>query len=191
MQQGIPFFNIIRKHHIMQDIYAKAKLIKLLICDVDGVMTDGGLTFGDNGLEYKTFHSRDGLGIKMLQRSGIPLAVITARTSDVVKHRMKNLKIDLVFQGYLDKIKAFNDICEKMQLSAEQIAYVGDDLVDIPVMRKVGLSIAVADAHDEVQKQADWRTHHKGGHGAVRDVCELLMKARGTLEEQFAVYLKT
>lgn len=173
----------------MQEIFAKARLIKLLICDVDGVMTDGGLYFGDNGLEYKAFHSRDGLGIKMLQRSGIPLAVITARTSDVVKHRMKNLNINLVFQGQLDKIQAFESLCQKLQLNASQIAYVGDDLVDLPVMKKVGLSIAVADAHDRVKQQANWITRHKGGHGAVRDVCELLMESQGTLEEQFAVYL--
>ncbi|MDX2505719.1 MAG: 3-deoxy-manno-octulosonate-8-phosphatase KdsC [Gammaproteobacteria bacterium] len=173
----------------MQEIFAKARLIKLLICDVDGVMTDGGLYFGDNGLEYKAFHSRDGLGIKMLQRSGIPLAVITARTSEVVKHRMKNLNIDLVFQGQLNKIQAFEDLCQNLNLSTEQVAYVGDDLVDIPVMKKAGLSIAVADAHERVRQHADWITQHTGGHGAVRDVCELLMTAQGTLEEQFAVYL--
>lgn len=174
----------------MQEIFAKARLIKLLICDVDGVMTDGGLYFGDNGLEYKAFHSRDGLGIKMLQRSGIPLAVITARTSDVVKHRMKNLNIDLVFQGQLNKTQAFEGLCQNLNLRTEQVAYVGDDLVDMPVMKKVGLSIAVADAHERVRQHADWITQHAGGHGAVRDVCELLMAAQGTLEEQFAAYLK-
>ncbi len=173
----------------MQEIFTKARIIKLLICDVDGVMTDGGLFFGDNGLEYKAFHSRDGLGITMLQRSGIPLAVITARTSDVVSHRMKNLNIDLVFQGQRNKVQAFEELRQKLQLNYTQIAYVGDDLVDLPVMRKAGLSIAVADAHERVKQQADWTTQHKGGHGAVRDVCELLMEAQGTLEEQFAVYL--
>ncbi|MCN4144775.1 MAG: hypothetical protein LC437_06910 [Thiohalomonas sp.] len=100
----------------MQEIFSKASLIKLLICDVDGVMTDGGLFFGDNGLEYKAFHSRDGLGIMMLQRSGIPLAVITARTSDVVSHRMKNLNIDLVFQGQRNKVQAFEHLCQNLQL---------------------------------------------------------------------------
>jgi len=173
----------------MQEIYARARVIKLLICDIDGVMTDGGLFFGDNGLEYKAFHSRDGLGIKMLQRSGIPLAVITARTSDVVKHRMKNLNIDMVFQGQLNKVAAYEELRDKLQLSSEQIAYVGDDLVDLPVMKQVGLSIAVADAHERVKQYADWTTQHGGGRGAVRDVCELLMEAQGTLEEQFAHYL--
>ena len=153
----------------MQEIFAKARIIKLLICDVDGVMTDGGLFFGDNGLEYKAFHSRDGLGITMLQRSGIPLAVITARTSEVVSHRMKNLNIDLVFQGQRNKVQAFEELRQKLQLNYTQIAYVGDDLVDLPVMRKAGLSIAVADAHERVKQQADWTTQHKGGHGAVRE----------------------
>lgn len=173
----------------MQKIFAKASVIKLLICDVDGVMTDGSLFFGDNALEYKAFHSRDGLGIMMLQRSGIPLAVITARTSKVVTHRMKNLKIDLVFQGQLDKVQAFEQLCRQLELTPEQVAYVGDDLVDLPVMKKVGFSVAVADAHERVKQFADWTTQHKGGHGAVRDVCELLMEAQGNLEEQFAVYL--
>lgn len=173
----------------MQEITAKAKKIKLLICDVDGVMTDGRLYFGDSGQEYKAFHSRDGLGIMMLQRSGIPLAVITARTSEVVAHRMKNLNIDLVFQGQLDKVQAFKDICRQLKLSPEQTAYVGDDLVDLPVMKQVGLSIAVADAHDVVKERCDWITQHTGGQGAVRDVCELLMQAHGTLDEQFSRYL--
>ena len=179
----------LQQHRPSQEVLAKARTVKLLICDVDGVMTDGGLFFGDNGLEYKAFHSRDGLGIKMLQRSGIPLAVITARTSDVVKHRMKNLNIDLVFQGQQNKVQAFEALCQTQNLTAEQIAYVGDDLVDMPVMKRVGLSIAVADAHDLVRQHAHWITRHGGGHGAVRDVCELLMEAQGTLEEQFSVYL--
>ncbi len=154
-------------------------------------MTDGGLYFDHNGREYKAFHSRDGLGIMMLQRSGIPLAIITARTSDVVAHRMKNLNIDLVFQGQLNKVQAFKDLCQQLELNPEQTAYVGDDLVDLPVMRQVGLSIAVADAHDIVKEHSDWITQHKGGQGAVRDVCELLMEAHGTLNEQFSLYLGT
>jgi len=173
----------------MADITARAKKIQLLVCDVDGVMTDGRLFFGDNGLEYKAFHSRDGLGIMMLQRSGIPLAIITARTSDVVSHRMKNLNIDLVFQGQKNKAQAFSKICRQLQLDTAQVAYMGDDLVDMPAMRLAGLAIAVADAHKHVKQQAHWTTSHKGGQGAVRDACELLMTAQGTLEEQFSVYL--
>jgi len=174
----------------MQEILDKAKLVKLLICDVDGVMTDGRLFFDDKGIEYKAFHSRDGLGIKMLQRSGVPLAIITARNSETVRHRMINLNIDLVFQGQENKTQAFADLCLQLQLQAFEIAYMGDDLVDLPVMNQAGLSIAVADAHDLVKEHADWITTHKGGQGAVRDACELLMSAHGTLEEQFSRYLK-
>ncbi len=147
----------------MQEILAKAKRIKLLICDIDGVMTDGRLFFDDRGIEYMAFHSRDWLGIKMLQHSGIPLAVITARTSYVVKHRMENLKIDLVFQGQQSKTYAYETLCKQLQLQASETAYMGDDLVDLPVMSKVGLSIAVADAHELVKKQSDWVIQHKGG----------------------------
>lgn len=178
------------RKNIAQRVLSKAAAIKLLICDVDGVMTDGRLFFGDNGMEYKAFHSRDGLGIMMLQSSGIPLAIITARTSNVVTHRMKNLNIDFVFQGQLNKVKAFEQVCQQLDLKPEQVAYVGDDLVDMPVMKKVGLSIAVCDAHEHVKHFADWTTYQNGGHGAVRDVCELLMEAQGTIEEQFSVYLE-
>lgn len=173
----------------MQDINARAREIRLLICDVDGVMTDGGLYFGDDGQEYKTFHSRDGLGMKMLQRSGVKLAVITARTSEVVTHRMNNLEIEYVFQGQQDKVQAFEQLCNKLGLDNEQVAYVGDDVVDLPVMTKVGFAVAVADAHEIVKQHAHWITEHDGGHGAVRDVCELLMQAQNTFEEQLSVYL--
>ena len=174
----------------MQTVLDKAKAVKLLICDVDGVMTDGRLFFDDKGIEYKAFHSRDGLGIKMLQRSGIPLAIITARSSDVVKHRMANLGIDLVFQGQQNKVSAYEKLCQQLKITAAETAYMGDDIVDMPVMNKVGLSIAVADAHERVKTQADWVTRHAGGQGAVRDACELLMEAHGTLEKQFALFLK-
>jgi 3-deoxy-D-manno-octulosonate 8-phosphate phosphatase (KDO 8-P phosphatase) len=173
----------------MQDIISKARHIKLLICDIDGVMTDGHLFFSDDGKEYKAFHARDGLGIMMLQRSGIPLAIITARSSEVVTHRMKNLNIKFVFQGQLNKVKAFEQLSQQLQLSNQQIAYIGDDLVDWPVMKQVGLSIAVADAHPRIKELANWITEHKGGQGAVRDACELLMRAQGTLDEQFSQYL--
>lgn len=174
----------------MQIILAKAQKIKLLICDVDGVMTDGRLFFDDKGIEYKAFHSRDGLGIKMLQRSGVPLAIITARDSEVVKHRMNNLNIDLVFQGQQNKRHVFTTLCQQLQISPSETAYVGDDLIDLPVMQEVGLSIAVADAHDLVKQQADWVTPHQGGQGAVRDVCELLMNAQDTFKEQLALFSK-
>lgn len=173
----------------MQDVYSLAKKVKLLICDVDGVMTSGALFFGDDGQEYKAFHSRDGHGMKMLQNSGVKIAIITGRESRVVEHRMKNLNIDLVYQGQHDKTQAFALICNSLELKPEEIAYIGDDVVDLPVMKQVGFAIAVADAHELVKERAHWITPHMGGQGAVRDLCEMIMKAQGTLDEQLALYL--
>jgi len=167
----------------MQDILKQAKKIKLVIFDVDGVLTDGSLFFGDDGQEYKAFYSRDGLGIKLLQRTGIEVGVITARSSKLVNHRMENLGIKHLYQGRLDKITAFNDLVSKLGVNADETAYVGDDVIDLPVMKKVGLAIAVQDAHPFVKKHAHWITEHNGGRGAARDVCELIMEAQGTLEE--------
>ncbi len=173
----------------MQDILNIAKHIKLLIFDVDGVLTDGRLFFGDDGQEYKAFYSRDGLGMKLLQRSGVEIGVITARTSQVVEHRMQNLDIKHVYQGRLDKITAFDEMISKLNIAPEHTAYVGDDVVDLPVMKRVGLAIAVQDAHPFVKKHAHWITNHNGGHGAARDACELIMEAQGTLEKQLKSFL--
>lgn len=173
----------------MQDILNIAKHIKLLIFDVDGVLTDGRLFFGDDGQEYKAFYSRDGLGMKLLQRSGVEIGVITARTSQVVVHRMQNLDIKHVYQGRLDKITAFDEMISKLNIAPEHTAYVGDDVVDLPVMKRVGLAIAVQDAHPFVKKHAHWITNHNGGHGAARDACELIMEAQGTLEKQLKSFL--
>ena len=173
----------------MQDILNIAKHIKLVIFDVDGVLTDGGLFFGDDGQEYKAFYSRDGLGMKLLQRSGVEIGVITARNSEVVVHRMKNLDIKHVYQGRLDKIAAYDEMISKLNIAPEHTAYVGDDVVDLPVMKRVGLAIAVQDAHPFVKKHAHWVTPHEGGKGAARDACELIMEAQGTLEAQLQSFL--
>jgi 3-deoxy-D-manno-octulosonate 8-phosphate phosphatase (KDO 8-P phosphatase) len=173
----------------MQDILEKAANIKLVIFDVDGVLTDGGLFFGDDGQEYKAFYSRDGLGIKMLQRTGVEVGVITARESQVVIHRMKNLGIEHLYQGRLDKIRAYEDMIEKLNVTHAQTAYVGDDVVDLPVMQRVGLAVAVADAHPFVKQHAHWSTQHGGGRGAARDVCELILQAQGNLEAQLNAFL--
>lgn len=173
----------------MQDILAKAAQIKLVIFDVDGVLTDGGLFFGDDGQEYKAFYSRDGLGIKLLQKTGVEVGVITARNSQLVVHRMQNLGIVNFYQGRLDKIKAYEDMISKLAVSNAQTAYVGDDVVDLPVMQRVGLAIAVADAHPFVKQHAHWTTQHGGGRGAARDVCEMIMQAQGTLETQLNSFL--
>lgn len=175
---------------IMDPILTKAAKIRLLICDVDGVLTDGGLFFGDDGQEYKAFNSKDGHGMKMLQNSGVDIAIITGRTSNVVTLRMKNLGIEHLYQGQHDKRHAFQELLETFQLSAEEVAYVGDDVVDLPVMSKVGLAITVADGHEFVKQHAHWCTQNSGGKGAVREVCELLMKAQGKYEDEMASYLR-
>lgn len=173
----------------MKDILDKAAKIKLLVFDVDGVLTDGRLIVGDDGEEYKAFYSKDGLGMKMLQQTGIKIAVITARTSNVVLHRMQSLGIKHIYQGQLEKLPAFEKILTELGLSAAQAAYVGDDVIDLPVMLHAGLAVTVADAHPLVKQHAHWQTPQKGGRGAARDVCELIMQAQGTLEIQFQKYL--
>lgn len=173
----------------MKDILAKAAQIKLVVFDVDGVLTDGSLFIGDDGQEYKAFHSRDGLGMKLLRKSGVEIGIITARTSEVVKHRMENLDIEHVYQGRLEKLPALEELLAKLGISFEQTAYVGDDVVDLPVMRQVGLAIAVQDAHPLAKQHAHWQTPHGGGRGAARDVCELIMEAHNTLNSQLKPYL--
>lgn len=174
----------------MKDILAKAAQIKLVVFDVDGVLTDGSLFVGDDGQEYKAFHSRDGLGMKLLRKSGVEIGIITARTSEVVKHRMENLDIEHVYQGRLEKLPALQELLGKLGVSFEQTAYVGDDVVDLPVMRQVGLAIAVQDAHPLAKQHAHWQTPHGGGRGAARDVCELIMEAQNTLDAQLQPYLQ-
>lgn len=173
----------------MKDILAKAAQIKLVVFDVDGVLTDGSLFVGDDGQEYKAFHSRDGLGMKMLRKSGVEIGIITARTSEVVKHRMENLDIQHVYQGRLEKLPALKELLAELGLAFEQTAYVGDDVVDLPVMRQVGLAIAVQDAHPLAKQHAHWQTPHGGGRGAARDVCELIMEAQNTLDTQLESFL--
>lgn len=173
----------------MKDILEKAKQIELVIFDVDGVMTDGSLFMGDNGEEYKAFNSQDGHGMRMLQEGGVRVAIITGRSSQVVEHRMKDLGVSLVYQGYRDKRPAFTALLEKVGLRPDQVAYVGDDVVDLPIMSQVGLAIAVQDAHPYVRQHAHWVTSRNGGHGAVRDVCEMCLEARGLLAAKLASYL--
>ncbi len=175
----------------MQDILKKAARVNLVVFDVDGVLTDGALFLGDDGQEYKAFHSRDGHGMKMLRESGVEIGIITGRSSDIVQRRMASLGIIHIYQGWNDKRPAFDDLLDKLGIEAGAAAYVGDDVVDLPVMRRVGLAIAVADAHPLVIKHAHWRTPHPGGRGAARDVCELVMEGRGTLGAQLGRYLGT
>lgn len=169
----------------MQDILARAKQIKLLILDVDGVLTDGQIIIGDNGQEYKAFNSRDGHGMKLLQYTGVEIAIITGRTSKTVTHRMKGLGIKHVFQGQRIKLPAYEELLHKLDVQPEQCAYVGDDWVDLSIMSRVGLAIAVQDADARVKQHAHWITPSRGGKGAAREVCELIMEAQGSLQDQF------
>jgi 3-deoxy-D-manno-octulosonate 8-phosphate phosphatase (KDO 8-P phosphatase) len=173
----------------MQDIVERARRIQLVIFDVDGVLTDGSLFLGNDGQEYKAFNSRDGHGMTMLHETGVILAVITGRTSEVVRIRMESLGIKHVYQGRRHKIPAYEELQQTVRIPDERIAFVGDDVVDLPIMRRVGLAIAVADAHPLVRKHAHWQTPCPGGRGAGRDVCELIMEAQGTLDAMMEHYL--
>ncbi|MDQ7076027.1 MAG: 3-deoxy-manno-octulosonate-8-phosphatase KdsC [Gammaproteobacteria bacterium] len=173
----------------MHSIQQKAAQIRLVIFDIDGVLTSGALFIGDDGQEYKAFHSRDGHGLRMLQDSGVQVAIITGRSSKVVQHRAKDLGIQHVYQGRREKLPAFEELLQATGFSVEQVAYVGDDVMDLPIMIRTGLAIAVQDAHSLVKKHAHWLTPSNGGMGAGRDVCELIMEAQGTLEPALATYL--
>ena len=167
----------------------RAKHIKLLVLDVDGVLTDGRLFFDNDGVEYKSFHSRDGLGIRLLWQSGVEVAVISGRQSKSVAARMKMLGIEYVFQGYKDKRLALKELSRKTGVLPANMAYVGADLIDLPVMSQVGLAIAVSDANFAVKDYAHWCTGLPGGQGAVREVCDMLMQAQGTFENILKDYL--
>jgi 3-deoxy-D-manno-octulosonate 8-phosphate phosphatase (KDO 8-P phosphatase) len=172
----------------MTDYKARAKAIEMVVFDVDGVLTDGSLFLGDDGQEYKAFNSRDGHGMVMLRQGGIAIAVITGRQSEVVRIRMESLGVEHLYQGQRDKRPAYDQLRQICGLDHAQVAYVGDDVVDLPVMRQVGLAIAVADAHPLVKKYCHWQTQLPGGQGAAREVCEGLLAAQGKLDAIFAEY---
>jgi 3-deoxy-D-manno-octulosonate 8-phosphate phosphatase (KDO 8-P phosphatase) len=163
-------------------IISAMKHIKLFVCDIDGVFSDGRIYLGNNGEELKAFHTKDGYGIKALGASGVDVAVITGRTSNIVATRMTALNVKHIVQGQEDKLPALKLMAEKYQLTAEQIAYIGDDMPDFECMNWVGLSIAVQDAHPSILAIADYSTSIRGGFGAVRESCDLLMLSQGTLD---------
>lgn len=156
----------------------KAKKIKLLILDVDGVMTDGRIILDDKGNEIKAFHVRDGHGIKMAQEAGIEIAIITGRRSMVVERRAKELGIKEVYQKVPNKIDIYEKLLKKFDLKDEEVAFIGDDINDLPMLRRVGLSVAVADADDHIIKGVDHVTEICGGKGAVREVIDMILKAQ-------------
>jgi len=160
-------------------VIARIRLIRLLILDVDGVMTDGRIVMDYAGREIKNFDVKDGHGIKVLMRYGIDVVLVTGRRSTVVEHRARDLGISEVHQGVTNKLEIADTILRNRSLNYEHVAFVGDDIVDISLLRRVGFSAAVADAAEDVKKCADYVTIRKGGRGAVREVCEVILKAKG------------
>ena len=163
--------------------------MRLLTLDVDGVLTDGRLLIGDDGVEYKAFHVHDGQGLKMLMASGIEVAVLSARRSKLVVDRMAELGVQHVHQGRSDKLPVLRGLLAELDLELQEVAYVGDDVVDLPIISRVGLGVAVADAHPAVRDRAHWCTRRCGGHGAVRELCDLLLEAQGRMQELLRRYL--
>lgn len=161
----------------------KLKRIKLLLLDVDGVLTRGDIIYNDNGLETKFFNVKDGLGLRLVTDAGIKVGIVTGRSSKALNHRCNDLGIEYVFEGIEDKAALLTRIAENTGINAERTAYVGDDLSDLPIMSRVGISIAVADACDIVRKNAAMVTRAKGGRGAVREICEAILKAQGLWEK--------
>jgi 3-deoxy-D-manno-octulosonate 8-phosphate phosphatase (KDO 8-P phosphatase) len=173
----------------MDDVYNRAKSIRLAIFDVDGVLTDGGLHYSDSGEETKVFDVRDGLGMRLLQSSGVPLGIITSRTSRCVERRAADLGIEFLFQGVENKLREFESLTRKLGFEASMCAYMGDDLVDLPILLRCGLAMSVPEAPAAVRSRVHYVTRASGGRGAAREVCELIMQAQGTLDAQLAPFV--
>ncbi len=167
-----------------------ARPIRLILSDIDGVLTDGSITMDNAGIESKTFHVRDGLGIKLWQRQQFHFGLLSARNSQVVKLRAAELGIELVRQGFREKLPVARDLFQNLGLTAEEVCYIGDDLPDLPVMVEVGLPVAVADAVPEVCSAARWVMQQPGGRGAVRELIERLLKAKGLWEPDLPIYAR-
>lgn len=162
----------------MQNQHAPLHELRLLICDVDGVLTNGQFTYLNDGSEIKFFHVHDGLGLQRLQAAGMAIAWISGRTSDIVARRAKELNIEHVYQGIHNKLPPFKALLKHYQITEQQVAYIGDDLPDHPIMQRVGLAISVANATPTLSDLAHWQTQHAGGHGAVREACERIIAGR-------------
>ncbi|HIF17665.1 MAG TPA: HAD family hydrolase [Cycloclasticus sp.] len=167
---------------LTDDFQQRAKDIRCVIFDVDGVLSDGKLFFDLNGQEYKSFHAQDGQGLKLLQQNGIDVAIISGRSSSIVDRRMKSLGISHVYQGQENKVAAFDDLLTKLGLNGDQVAHVGDDLPDLALMTRVRLAIAVNDANPSVLEFCQGQTTRQGGQGAAREVCDSILAAQGKLD---------
>jgi 3-deoxy-D-manno-octulosonate 8-phosphate phosphatase (KDO 8-P phosphatase) len=166
----------------------KLKEIQMLLLDVDGVLTDGSIIYSDETSETKVFNVKDGFGLKLVMQAGIKVGLVTGRTSKALDRRCRDLGIERLYDGVQQKARLLDQIALKTGVRPERMAFVGDDLPDIPIMRRVGLSIAVADAHERVRRHAEWTTSASGGRGAVREVCDALLKARGKWDKIMEQY---
>ncbi|MDB4001001.1 HAD hydrolase family protein [bacterium] len=173
---------------ISSAVMESAKKIKLLLLDVDGVLTDGRLYYGNSGEEMKAFNIQDGLGIKLLQQGNVQVGIITGRVSALLQRRADELGISPVVQGREDKLIALNELLQTMDISLDEIAFMGDDLPDLAVIRRVGLGITPANGSATLAQQAHWQTTRRGGDGAVREVAEMILGAQGSLDSILAAY---
>jgi len=173
----------------MSQLADKIKAIQCVITDVDGVLTDGLLYLDNHGNELKAFHVQDGMGLKFLMHAGIEVAVITTSVNAVIDHRMKQLGITHYFKAQVDKRAAYAELKTRLNLPNEAFAYIGDDLPDLPLIKQVGLGVAVANAVQEVKECADWETTLPGGRGGVREVCDLILTTQGKLDAALQGYL--
>lgn len=174
----------------MQKLIDKAKSIRLVIFDVDGVLTTGKLTYTAKGIEHKDFHVHDGQGIKLLLKTGVDVAIITTCKSETIGRRMQDLGIPHVYQGQVEKLPAYEELKQKLKLTDAQIAYIGDDLPDLPILCRVGLAVTVPNAPRVLHEHASWVTKRKGGKGAARELCEFIMDAQNTYQSIVDSYLQ-
>jgi 3-deoxy-D-manno-octulosonate 8-phosphate phosphatase (KDO 8-P phosphatase) len=176
--------------YVWKSCLPKAKGLKLLLLDVDGVLTDGTITYTHEGNEIKSFHTRDGFGIRLLLESGVEVGLITARESEAVKRRVQDLGLKYVFQKTKNKLAVFEQLLNELGLEPSQVGYMGDDWLDLPLLVRVGFAATVADAVPEVLQIVHYITKRKGGHGAVREVCELILEAKGANKGLLEKYIK-
>lgn len=172
-----------------KEVLERAKKVRMLMLDVDGVLTDGKIILTSDGEEIKNFNVLDGMGIKLLQKIGVEVAIISSRFSKVTEQRAKELGIELVFQKHLDKLKIYEEILKLRNLKDEEIAYIGDDWIDLPILKRVGLAVGVPNGWYPVNFYVHYVTKHKGGEGAVREVCDLILRAKGKWEKTLNLYL--
>ncbi|MDP2913399.1 MAG: HAD hydrolase family protein [Candidatus Omnitrophota bacterium] len=175
---------------IGEDTLARAKRIKVLIMDIDGVMTDGRIIYSIYGDELKFFDVQDGFGITLLNRAGLKSVIITAKKSRIVKMRGRDMKVARSYLGYTDKLVAFSDVLRRFKVLPEEVCFIGDDLIDLPVLKRVGFAVAVPNALQEVKEAAHYVTSKTGGRGAVREICDLILKSQGKWDLATAKYCK-